>query len=100
VADFKHHREGNYYTGSNGKRLEYKGTTKYARGREGKVYQASAKGCRECPYRSKGVKSKKEDRGRKLLISASKEAGSLCVKMKEKLNRETYQERYSRGGYK
>jgi hypothetical protein len=75
AADFKHHREGNCYTGSTGKRLECKGTTKYAGGREGKVYQAGAKGRRECPYGSKCVKSKKEGRGRKPPISASNEAG-------------------------
>ncbi|GHT72154.1 transposase [Spirochaetia bacterium] len=99
AADFKHHKGGDYYVCPHGKRLEYKGNT-YLRGKEGKEYRANVKDCRACPYFSKCIKRKKDQetmsKGRTLLIMASSEEGSLCMELKKKLNREEYQERYSR----
>jgi transposase len=99
TEDFSYYEKGNYYKCPWGKKLEYKGII-HLRGREGKVYQASVRDCRRCAYYSKCVKSKKDkriqDKGRKIMISKSNEAGSLCGRMKKKLNREDYQERYAR----
>ena len=94
AADFTYHKKGDYYVCPNGKRLEYKGET-CLRGRTGKTYQASVTDCRGCQYYERCIKSKKGkekiDKGRKILITESNAEGSLCGKMKEKLNREEYQ---------
>jgi transposase len=99
AEDFSYYSNGNYYKCPWGKKLEYKGTI-HLRGKEGKAYQASVSDCRRCPYYSKCIKSKKgntiQDKGRKIMITKSNEDGSLCRRMKKKLNREDYQERYAR----
>ncbi|GHT93722.1 IS1182 family transposase ISMac2 [Spirochaetia bacterium] len=99
AADFTYHKKGDYYACPDGKRLEYKGLT-HLRGRTGKVYQAGVTDCRGCRHYERCIKGKrgkeKIDKGRKILITESNAEGSLCGKMKEKLNREEYRERYSR----
>jgi len=99
VKDFKYHEEEDDYECPQGKRLEYKGTTKLKNG-EGKVYQANAADCRTCPCFSKCIWSKKEQskigRGKKLYITKTNEPGSLSGRMREKQAAEEYQEKYSR----
>jgi hypothetical protein len=96
--DFIYQEAGNYYVCPQGKRLAYKGTTAVG-GREGKRYCASAADCRACPGLSLCIRSKKERsalrHGRSLLITKSNEPGSLCLKMREKLATEEYQEKYA-----
>ena len=96
--DFTYQEEGDYYECPFGKKLPYKGKS-VLRGHEGKRYQASVKDCRECPYNSRCIRSKKakskRDRGRQLLIMKSNEPGSLCRAMREKMSSEEYQERYA-----
>ena len=96
--DFKFHEEENCYECPQGKLLAYKGTQNVL-GREGKVYRAGVKDCRECPAYSQCIRSKKTktkiNSGRQLLISKSNEHGSLCREMCKKMNKEEYQEQYA-----
>jgi len=98
VDDFKYNEDKNYYECPQGKRLEYKRTTKQ-RGVEGKVYQASLTDCRQCPDFSKCSWSRKEQselkQGKTLRIVKSNEHGSLCRKMRKKLETAEYQDKYA-----
>ena len=95
--DFKYYSEGNYYECPQGKQLEYKGICTLGNGK-GKAYHANVKDCRICPDFEKCIRSKKVkekiSRGRVILINESNEQGSLCSRMRERLNMEEYQERY------
>jgi len=98
AADFKYDEGGNCYQCPNGKVLEYKGTRVLGE-REGKRYQAKVKDCRECPLHSRCIRTKKDagkwERGRQIFISKSNEPGSLCAAMREKMDKEEYQNRYA-----
>jgi len=96
--DFKYNKKGDCYKCPNGKKLAYKKTNAIG-GREGKVYEASARDCRACPLSPKCLKSKKEPgklrRGRGLFISAGNMIGSLIRALRKKLNTQEYQDLYA-----
>ena len=98
AGDFKYHEEGDRYECPAGKYLEYKRNCVLG-GEEGKSYQASVKDCRECPFNSQCIRTKKDisewDRGRQLFIKDSNSPESLCGQMREKLSTEEYQNIYS-----
>ena len=98
ACDFTYHEEENYYECPYGKKLEYKGKAEL-RGLEWKIYQACFRDCLACPLNTRCIRTKKEisklNRGRKLMISKTNEAGNLCVEMIKKLNTEEYQNRYA-----
>ena len=97
-TDFNYHEEGDYYECPTGKKLEYKGVggPEWSRG---KTYRASVTDCRLCPCNEKcmGHKKKppKRPRGRSLLITETNKEGSFCQSMREKLNKQEYQDRYA-----
>jgi len=98
VDDFKHNEAEDYYECPNGKKLEYKRTTKQG-GVEGKVYQASLTDCKSCPFFSQCSWSKKEqskiNQGKTLRITPSNGEGSLCREMRKKLETVEYQDIYA-----
>jgi hypothetical protein len=98
AGDFKYGEAGNCYEYPQGKRLEYKRTTKQ-KGVEGKVHQASFTDCRRCPDFSKCSWSKKEqsklNQGKTLGIGKSNEQGSLCREMRKKLEMVGCQGKYA-----
>jgi transposase len=98
TADFKYHEGGNYYECPSGKMLIYKGISGPECSR-GKTYRASVTDCRlcQCSEKCMGHKKKppKRPRGRALLITESNEHGSCCQSMREKLNKQEYQDRYA-----
>jgi len=99
AADFEYHKRGDYYKCPNGETLEYKRSDIVFGKQEGKVYQASAKDCCECPHASRCLRAKKDkgkyDRGRQLLITRSNEPESFCTQMRKNLSTEEYQNRYA-----
>jgi hypothetical protein len=96
--DFEYHEEGDNYVCPNGKMLEYKRTQTLG-GEEGKIYQASAADCRQCPLNARCIKTDKDlsklKHGRQIMIKKSNEPGSLSTEMKKKLATEEYQNQYA-----
>jgi transposase len=98
TADFKYHEAGDYYECPAGKQLAYKGVSG-PRWSRGKTYRASVTDCRLCAYNEACMGHKQKPphkpRGRSLLISESNKQGSYCRSMREKLNKQEYQDRYA-----
>jgi len=98
VNDFEYHEAQDYYECPQGKQLEYKRTTEHG-GVKGKVYQASLSDCRKCPDFSKCSWSRKEqaklNQGKTLRVTESNGEGSLCRKMRKKLETQEYQDLYA-----
>jgi hypothetical protein len=98
VEVFKYHEGENYYERPQGKRLEYKRVTKQ-KGVEGRVYQASLTGCRQCPEFAKCSWSRKgqsgQVRGKTLRIIKSNRQGSLCRGMREKFETVECRDKYA-----
>jgi transposase len=98
LDDFKYNETEDSYECPQGKCLKCKRTTVQG-GVEGKVYQASLTDCRQCPEFSKCSWSKKEqndlNQGKKLRITESNGQGSLCRKMRKKLETVEYQDKYA-----
>ena len=99
ISDFHYEKETDTYECPQGKSLNYKRTT-VKDGHESKVYVANVDDCRACPEFarcswSKKAQSEQKD-GKTLIITKSNSSDSFCRKMREKLNTEEYQEKYSR----
>jgi hypothetical protein len=98
VEDFKYKEEENYYECPQGKRLAYKRVTKQ-KGVEGRVYQASLTGCRQCPEFAKCSWSRKgqsgQVQGKTLRITKSNKRGSLCRGMREKFGTVECRDKYA-----
>jgi len=98
VDDFKYDEKEDSYKCPQGKTLEYKRTTEQ-KGVEGKVYQASLTGCKNCPAFSKCSWSRKEqsglNQGKALRIVESNKAGSLCREMRKKFENVEFQDKYT-----
>ena len=98
VDDFEYHDKEDYYECPNGKKLEYKRTTEQG-GVEGRVYQASLRDCKVCPLFSQCSWSKKGqgkiNQGKAMRITESNGEGSLCRKMRKKLETVEYQDIYA-----
>jgi len=98
AADFIHHEKENELECPQGKRLEYKGESALS-GKEGEIFQADAKDCRQCPDRSRCTRSKKppekQTQGKRVIITESNKPGSHCQKMRKKMESEEYKEKYA-----
>ena len=98
VDDFTYNETEDCYECPQGKKLEYKRTTKQG-GIEGKVYQASLTDCKSCPLFLQCSWSKKEqgklNQGKALRITATNGEGSLCREMRKKLETVEYQDIYA-----
>ena len=93
INDFEYNKRGNYYKCPNGKRILYK--RKYNKGdTEVKEYIASVKDCRNCPLIQKCFSRNKDNkitRGKVITVAP----GSLCNLLREKLNKQEYQDIYA-----
>jgi hypothetical protein len=98
VDDFKYNEEGDYYECPQGKCLEYKRTTEQ-KGVQGKIYQASLTDCKQCPVFSKcswsGKGQSEQVQGKVLRVTEKNGRGSLCRKMRKKLETVEYQDKYA-----
>ena len=94
INDFEYNKRENYYKCPYGKKITYKRS--YLReDLETKEYITSVKNCRNCPLIKKCINTKKEDgkilKGKVLTVAP----GSLCNKLREKLNTQEYQDIYA-----
>jgi transposase len=98
AEDFKYNEDEDWYECPQGKCLRYKRLTEQ-KGTQGKVYQASLTDCKGCPDFKKCSWSKKEQselvQGKVLRIVKSNRHGSLCRKMRKKLETVGYQDIYA-----
>jgi hypothetical protein len=97
--DFIYHENEDCYECPSGKKLISKGTT-IIQEKEIKMYQASLTDCKVCPHFEKCIRTKKKcteiNQGRKLMIVKSNAPGNLCAKMREKMQTDECQDKYSR----
>jgi transposase len=98
LDDFKYNEIEDSYYCPQGKCLRYKRQT-VQNGIKGKVYQASLTDCKQCPVFFKCSWSKKEQseqvQGKALRVTNSNGQGSLCRKMRKKLETVEYQDKYA-----